>query len=133
VLGSDGGALVEMARPFKFGIANWLGDGRQWLSWVHRRDVVRAITFLLAHEELEGPFNITAPEPVTSRGFCAAMKLHKRTFITAAVPAPLMRLLVGPMAQELLLNGQRVVPVALQAAGFEFTFESLEQALCDIY
>jgi uncharacterized protein (TIGR01777 family) len=132
VLDSGGGAMLEMARPFEFGVANWIGNGRQWLSWVHRRDVVRAITFLLEHEELEGPFNITAPEPVTSRGFCAAMKRHKRTFITAPVPAPVIRLLVGPMAEELLLNGQRVVPVALQLAGFDFSFASLEEALSDI-
>jgi uncharacterized protein (TIGR01777 family) len=133
VLDSGGGAMVEMARPFELGVANWIGNGRQWLSWVHRRDVVRAITFLLEHEELGGPFNITAPEPVTSRGFCAAMKRHKRTFITAPVPAPVIRLLVGPMAEELLLNGQRVVPVALQSAGFDFSFASLEGALSDIF
>ena len=67
VLDRDGGAMEEMARPFKFGVANWIGSGTQWLSWVHRRDVVAAIRFLQEHAELSGPFNITAPEPVTSR------------------------------------------------------------------
>ena len=133
VLDSGGGAIMEMARPFEFGVANWLGDGRQWLSWVHRQDVVNAVAFLLEHEELEGPFNITAPEPVTSKGFCAVMKQHKRTFITAPVPAFIMRILIGPMAQELLLKGQRVVPTALQAAGFDFSFASLDEALAEIY
>ena len=133
VLDSGGGAILEMARPFEFGVANWLGDGRQWLSWVHRQDVVNAVAFLLEHEELEGPFNITAPEPVTSKGFCAVMKQHKRTFITAPVPAFIMRILIGPMAQELLLKGQRVVPTALQAAGFDFSFASLDEALAEIY
>ena len=112
--------MEEMARPFKFGVANWIGSGRQRLSWVHRRDVVAAIRFLQEHPELSGPFNITAPEPVTSRGFCAAMKLHRRTFITVPMPAPVIKLLVGEMAQELLLQGQRVLPSRLQGAGFRF-------------
>ena len=132
VLDRDGGALVEMARPFRFGVANWLGHGRQWLSWVHRRDVVAAIRFLQDREDLSGPFNITAPEPVTSRGFCDARKKHLRTLVTAPVPAPVMRLLVGEMADELLLNGQRVVPARLLAAGFDFEFPRLDGALADI-
>ena len=132
VLDSDGGAMVELARPFRFGVANWLGTGRQWLSWVHRRDVIAAILFLLEQPGLSGPFNITAPQPVTSRGFCQVMKGYQRTFITAPVPAPVIRLLVGQMADELLLSGQRVVPAALQRAGFEFQFSELNQALGDI-
>ena len=133
VLDRDGGALVEMARPFKFGIANWIGSGKQWLSWVHRRDAVAAIRYLQEHIELEGPFNITAPEPVTSRGFCTAMKRHNRTFITAPVPAPVIKLLVGEMAGELLLNGQRVLPSRLQATGFRFAFPNLDNALEAIF
>jgi uncharacterized protein (TIGR01777 family) len=133
VLDREGGALQDMARPFSFGVANWLGGGHQWLSWVHRRDVIAAIRFLLRRTELSGPFNVTAPEPVTSRGFCRAMKRNKRTFITAPVPAAVLRLAVGEMADELLLNGQRVVPAALQAAGFEFTFPTLDAALAEIY
>jgi uncharacterized protein (TIGR01777 family) len=132
VLDRDGGAMVEMARPFRFGIANWLGSGHQWLSWVHRRDVVAAIRFLLERPDLSGAFNITAPEPVTSRGFCAAMKRHTRTLLTAPVPAPVMRLVAGQMADELLLRGQRVLPVRLEAAGFHFGLPKLDDALGEI-
>jgi uncharacterized protein (TIGR01777 family) len=132
VLGRGGGALEQMARPFRFGIANWLGDGRQWLSWVHRRDVIAALSMLLERVDLSGPFNVTAPEPVTSRGFCDAMKRRKKTVVTAPVPAALMRLMVGEMADELLLHGQRVVPVRLQSAGFEFEYPDLDGALQDI-
>jgi len=132
VLDSGGGAFAQMARPFSFGVANWLGSGSQWLSWVHRRDVVRAIQFLLQGAELAGPFNITAPQAVTSRGFSDAMKRHKRTLVSAPVPAPVLRLMVGEMAQELLLSGQRVVPAALQRAGFNFEFPRLDAALADI-
>jgi len=129
VLDRDGGAMEQMAQPFRLGIANWLGSGQQWLSWVHRKDAVAAMDFLLARTDLSGPFNITAPEPVTSRGFCAAMKRRRRTLLTAPVPAPVMRLLVGEMAQELLLQGQRVLPVRLQAEGFRFSFPTLDDAL----
>jgi uncharacterized protein (TIGR01777 family) len=133
VLDSGGGALQEMAQSFRFGVASWLGRGRQWLSWVHRQDVVRAMLFLLERDDLRGPFNITSPTPVTSRGFAAALRAHHRTFISAGVPAPVMRLLVGEMAQELLLNGQRVLPQRLQAAGFEFTYADIDSALTAVY
>ncbi|MEZ5502395.1 MAG: TIGR01777 family oxidoreductase [Halioglobus sp.] len=133
VLDQDGGALAEMAKSFRFGVASWLGSGRQWLSWVHRADVIRAMAFLLARNDLQGPFNITAPEPVTGRGFAAALRAHHHTFIRAGVPAPVARLLVGEMADELLLNGQRVVPDGLLAAGFDFRYPGLEAALAAIY
>lgn len=133
VLDRDGGALEEMAKSFQFGVGSWIGSGKQWLSWVHRRDVVAAIIFLQQRSDLSGPFNMTAPEPVTSRGFCKAMQGHKSTLFSAPVPAPVIRLLVGEMADELLLNGQRVVPARLEAAGFRFALPTLDTALGDIY
>ncbi|MCB1690403.1 MAG: TIGR01777 family oxidoreductase [Halioglobus sp.] len=133
VLDSGGGALAQMAKSFRFGVASWLGSGHQWLSWVHRRDVVRALIFLLKRGDMQGPFNITSPGPVTSRGFAAALQAHHSTFVRAGVPAPVMRALVGEMADELLLNGQRVVPQRLQAAGFEFTYPDIESALAACY
>jgi uncharacterized protein (TIGR01777 family) len=132
VLDSDGGAMAEMARPFRFGIANWIGSGRQWLSWVHRADVVAAIDLLLHSPGVSGPVNVTAPAPVTSRGFCDAMKCRTRTLITLSMPAWVMRLLVGEMADELLITGQRVVPARLQAEGFPFRFPTIDAALDDI-
>ena len=129
VLDAGGGAFTQMDRPFRLGVANWLGHGRQWLSWIHREDVIAAIEHLLADETLAGPFNLTAPDPVTSRGFCDVMKRHRRTLVTAPVPAVVMRLMVGEMANELLLNGQRVLPAALQAAGFSFRYPTLDDAL----
>jgi uncharacterized protein (TIGR01777 family) len=133
VLDSGGGALVEMAKSFRFGVASWLGSGTQWLSWVHRQDVIRAIQFLLGRHDLQGPFNITSPEPVTGRDFCRALQAHHQTLVRAGVPAPVMRLLVGEMAGELLLNGQRVLPGRLQAAGFDFVQRDLASALNAIY
>lgn len=132
VLDAGGGAFTQMALPFRFGVGNWLGRGEQWLSWVHRRDVLAAIIFLLEQERLSGPFNITAPEAVTSRGFCDAMRGQRRTLVNLPVPALAMRVLIGEMADELLLNGQRVIPQALQQAGFTFEFSDIDTALADI-
>jgi uncharacterized protein (TIGR01777 family) len=132
VLDREGGAMTEMARPFKFGLANWIGSGEQWLSWIHRTDAVAAIEWLLQHSDASGAFNVTAPEPVTSKGFCEAMKRKTRTFLTLPMPAAAMRLLVGEMADELLITGQGVVPARLQDAGFAFRYATIDAALDDI-
>jgi uncharacterized protein (TIGR01777 family) len=129
VLDRNGGAYAQMAQPFRLGVANWVGDGQQWLSWIHRQDVIAAIGFLLDNEELAGPINLTAPQPVTSRSFCAAMRAVHRTLIALPMPAALMRLLVGEMADELLISGQRVLPDRLMEAGFTFSYPAIEQAL----
>lgn len=129
VLDAGGGAFEELYRPFRFGIANWIGDGHQWLSWVHRDDVVAALEFLMGCEDLAGPVNITAPEPVTSRGMCAAIKRHRRTLLTAPVPGPVMRLMLGDMADELLIHGQRVLPERLAGQGFAFRYPTIDAAL----
>ena len=132
VLDAGGGAFTQMALPFRFGLGNWLGRGDQWLSWVHRRDALAAIIFLLEQRQLSGPFNVTAPEAVTSRGFCDAMRNHRRTLLNLPVPALVMRVLIGEMADELLLNGQRVVPHALQQSAFNFEFPDIDAALADM-
>jgi uncharacterized protein (TIGR01777 family) len=129
VFDRKGGAFEQMVLPFRMGVANWIGDGRQWLSWVHRSDVVAACQFLLADAALSGVFNLTAPEPVRSRELCAAIKRHLRTLVTLPMPAAAMRLMVGEMADELLISGQRVLPARLQTAGFRFAYPDVDSAL----
>jgi len=129
VLDKDGGAFEEMVRPFHFGVANWIGSGDQYLSWIHRDDVVGAILFMLEEQSLQGVFNVTAPHPVTSKGFCRILQLHMRTWLTLAMPASVMRILVGEMADELLINGQRVVPNKLLSSGYVFHYPELETAV----
>ncbi|MDO8861854.1 TIGR01777 family oxidoreductase [Haliea sp. E1-2-M8] len=133
VLDSQGGALKEMALPFRFGVASWPGTGYQYLSWIHREDVVAAMGFLLEKDDLAGVFNLTAPAPVTQREFCQALQTHFRTLPGMPVPSPVMRLLLGEMAGELLLTGQRVLPEALQRAGFRFRHPAIEDALAAIF
>ncbi|GHD29951.1 TIGR01777 family oxidoreductase [Parahalioglobus pacificus] len=129
VLDSGGGALTEMARPFRIGVANYIGSGHQFLSWIHREDVVAAIIYALENPSISGPVNLTAPHPVTSLGFCAAMKKRTRTMITLPMPSAVMRLMVGEMADELLSVGQRVLPAKLQSEGFQFRYPHIDAAL----
>ena len=132
VLDHGGGALQEMLKSFQFGIGSWLGSGNQWLSWIHRRDVVNAICFLLETPGIQGPFNLTAPRPVTHEELCSVAKEFKWTLFSAGVPSPVMRLLVGEMADELLLNGQWVEPQRLRQLGFVFEYPQLRDALENI-
>ncbi|MCZ6828900.1 MAG: TIGR01777 family oxidoreductase [Gammaproteobacteria bacterium] len=133
VLASEGGAMEQLRRTVAFGVGTWLGSGKQWLSWVHRDDVTAAMEFLLADESRSGSYNITAPEPVTNRGLCDELSLRQQVFLKLSVPGFVMRLALGEMALELLLNGQRVVPRRLQEAGFEFRYETLREALPALY
>ena len=132
VLARDGGAMKELAKSLDFGLGTWLGNGRQWLSWIHRDDVIAAMTFLLAQPELAGVFNLTAPEPVSNREFCDELCGRRGAFLKLPVPGLVMTLALGEMAGELLLSGQRVVPMRLQSAGFEFRYPNLREALPDL-
>jgi len=129
VLAGRGGSFAQLRAPFRIGVAAWMGAGQQWLSWVHRDDVVSAMLFLLDDPSQHGAFNVTAPEPVTSRGFATAMASQQRVWLRVGVPAPLLRLGLGEMADALLLTGQRVIPARLQDAGFRFRYPDLAAAL----
>lgn len=132
VLAPQGGALRQMAASFRWGVASYLGSGQQWLSWIHLHDAIAAIQFIL-HRTLYGPFNLSSPGVVNHRELCHQLQRHHRTLITAAIPSGLVRLLVGEMADEVLLQGQWVEPVALQRAGFCFHYPDLPAALDNIY
>ncbi|EAQ97910.1 TIGR01777 family oxidoreductase [Congregibacter litoralis] len=129
VLDKEGGAYPQMAQPFQMGVANWIGDGEQWLSWVHRDDVVAAICHAMDNADVAGAVNVTAPTPVTSRGFCAAMRKVHRTLVAIPMPGVVMRAMVGEMADELLITGQKVLPQALLSSGFNFTHADIDTAL----
>ena len=129
VLGRDGGALVKLAKPFRFYLGGYLGSGRQWFSWISLEDEVAAIKFLMGSESLAGVYNLTAPQPVTMKELCATLGkvLHRPSWLR--VPGFAVRLALGEMADEMLLSGQRVLPKRLLAAGFEFKYPSVEEAL----
>lgn len=134
VLGLDqhkGGALKPMLLPFRLGLGSWLGHGSQWMSWIHRDDLVALIRLMIHDPAMQGAFNGTAPAPVINKHFAKALgaALHRPVFY--GVPAPVLRLLLGEMA-HLLLTGQRVVPQAAQASGFRFQYPDIESAFADL-
>ena len=129
VLETNGGAYPQMTQSFKFGVSSWMGRGRHWLSWIHIDDMVSAIRYCLDHERIRGPVNMTAPEPVTHRAFASAVEACSSTWLKLGVPAPVMRVMLGEMADELLLTGQRVLPNTLAAHDFSFKHPTITSAV----
>jgi hypothetical protein len=121
-----------MLVPFEFGLGGPFGSGRQWVSWVHRDDLVRLIIHAIATPTLSGPINATAPTPVTNAAFATALgrALHRPAIL--AMPAAPLRLALGAFADELLLGGQRVMPLAALGSGFHFDYPDIDTALAAI-
>ena len=132
VLGTDGGALPKLMRPFRFFVGGHVGSGQQWFSWISLRDEVRAIRFLIEDGDAHGVFNLTGPEPVTMKAFCRVLGQVLGRPAWTAVPGPVLRVLAGEMAGEVLLSGQRVVPRRLMKAGFSFMDSEARDALAAI-
>lgn len=129
VLSPRGGALAKMLPPFRLGLGGPIGSGRQYWSWVTLEDVVEVIRYALATEALRGPVNTVAPQSVTNREFARALGRALRRPAIIPMPAFAARLLLGEMADELLLASTRVQPARLQAAGYRFRDPELEPAL----
>lgn len=132
VLGKGGGILGQLAPLFKAFVGGPVGSGKQWLSWIHQMDQVRAYHFLFDHPEISGPVNFTAPNPVRNWDFAKALgrALGRPSFMPA--PAFMMRLVMGEMA-EVVLTGQKIIPRKLLDAGFEFQFPTIEAALTNLF
>ncbi len=132
VLDAGGGMLAKTTPVFKLGLGGKLGDGSQYMPWIHRQDLVRAIRFLVEQDGSEGPHNASAPNPVTNAEF--TRELGAALNRPAVLPAPALALKVafGEMSR-LLLTGAKMKPARLQEAGFQFTFPHLDKALGDIF
>lgn len=133
ILSADGGILKRMIFPFKAGVGGRMGTGRQYMSWITRDDEIGAIRHVIAHDDLAGPVNLTAPNPVTNTEFTKTMGSILRR--PTAIPTP-VRLLKIPYGAELvfnlLLSGQRVLPRRLQETGYRFRHELLDPALREL-
>ncbi|WP_079200855.1 TIGR01777 family oxidoreductase [Pseudomonas sp. CC6-YY-74] len=131
VLAADGGFLARLLLPFRLGLGGPVGDGRQWMPWIHLADQIALIDFLLQQDQASGPYNACAPEPVRNADFARALGrvLHRPALLPA--PAFLLRMAFGELA-GLLLGGQRALPARLQEAGFRFRFTDLDIALADL-
>lgn len=130
-LGKGGGMLERMLPAFKAFVGGPVGTGAQYMGWIHVTDVVRALEFALDTPELTGPFNLTAPEPVTMDAFAHALGEAMGRPAALRVPAFAVKLALGSRS-EVVLSGQRAIPERLGAAGFAFVFPELTSALADI-
>lgn len=129
VLSGRGGALKAMLPLFQLGLGGVLGDGRQYMSWIAIDDVVRGYLHLLEDSGLSGPVNLTSPNPVTNAEFTQTLAkvLGRPAFLR--IPAQVLTLPLGEMAQETLLASQRAIPRRLLERGFQFQYPELEGAL----
>jgi uncharacterized protein (TIGR01777 family) len=129
VLTPAGGALGRMLPPFLLGAGGPLGSGKQWVSWISIDDAIGAIHHALFTDELAGPVNTVAPEPVTSRTFAATLGGILKRPALLPVPAPALKLLFGEMADTALLSSQRLSATRLLGSGYTFRHPTLEVAL----
>ena len=131
VLGPNGGALKKMLTPFRLGIGGPIGGGKQWMSWIHRVDLIALILFLLQESTVRGAFNACSPHPVTNAEFTRALgeALHRPAVIP--VPAFAVKALFGQMGQ-VVLDSQRAIPDAAIRAGFTFKYSDIYGALADV-
>jgi uncharacterized protein len=129
VLTPEGGALAKLLPIFRLGLGGRLGSGRQWMSWITRKDAVRAILLAVEDESLRGAVNVVAPKPATNAEFTRALAHVLRRPAMVAVPGFALRIAVGKMADEGLLASARAIPKRLLDSGFEFQDPELETAL----
>ncbi|MBK0380500.1 TIGR01777 family oxidoreductase [Mucilaginibacter segetis] len=133
VLTKDGGALPQLALPVKFGAGSPLGSGKQWIPWIHHRDVIAMYLYGLQNQSLKGVFNMVAPQPVTNQQMTKAVarQLHKPMWLPN-VPAFILKLIFGEMA-TVVLGSTRVSAKKIEDTGFKFTFPDISAALKAIY
>ena len=131
VLADDGGALTKMIQVFRFYAGGPAGSGRQWFSWIHRHDLIRAMAFVLEHSDIRGPVNFCSPEPTRNGDFAKILGrvLGKPAFLRT--PGIMLRLVLGEFGST-LLQSQRVTPRVLMNAGFDFQFPNALAALSNL-
>jgi uncharacterized protein (TIGR01777 family) len=129
ILSRAGGALPKMLTPFRLGLGGRLGSGKQWMSWVSLDDAIGAVHLALTDPRLEGPINVTAPEPVTNHDFTRTLARVLSRPAPFVVPETALRLALGEMAEGTVLASARVVPARLLEVGYRFEHPDLERAL----
>ncbi len=132
VLGKGGGPLASFLPPFRLGLGGRFASGQQWMSWIHIDDLIGIIHFATENKTISGPINGVSPKPVTNRVFSKTLAKILRRPAIFPMPAAVLRLLVGEMAEELIINGQKVIPEKALSNGFEFSYPELELALQEI-
>ncbi|NIO49900.1 MAG: TIGR01777 family protein [Candidatus Aminicenantes bacterium] len=132
VLGREGGAFFRLIKPFRLFVGGRLGSGKQWFSWIHLEDELKAILFLMEREDLHGVFNLTAPHQMKQKDFARILGRIMKRPSWLPVPSFVLRMYLGEMAEETLLSGQRVKPKRLLEAGYRFLYPETETTLKEI-
>ncbi len=132
VLGKDGGIIKELFPLFNLNLGSIIGDGNQFMSWIHIDDYISAVQYIIDEPSYIGPINLTSPNVTTNKEFTQtfAKTLNKRQFLV--LPKPLIKLIFGQMGKELLLDGQKVYPSKLMDSNFNFKFSNIHNALNDL-
>lgn len=129
VLGAGGGMVEKIRIPFALFLGGTLGTGRQWLSWVHIEDVEAAITEILSRPDMQGIMNMVSPGAVTFQEFTDTVGHVLRRPSFFRVPGPVLKLILGDLAEEMLLVSQKAIPAVLQRSGYAFKHPALKPAL----
>ena len=132
VLGDGGGALSKMQLPFSLGLGAKIGNGRQWISFIHIKDLVNAYLFIIEHESLKGPVNLVSPFPVSNRDFSSALGKVLKQPVFLTLPGRFLQLFYGEGA-ILLLEGRKVLPGKLTTMGFHFDYPTINGALLNLF
>ena len=133
VLGTSGGALPRMALPFHWGVGGTIGDGSQYMSWIHIKDLLQALQLALTSNSMKGSYNFTSPHPVRMKQFAVSLGKQLKKPVWLRLPGAAAKVLLGEMAEAILLADQQVLPQRLLKAGFQFQFPDLANALADLY
>ncbi|RYV01872.1 TIGR01777 family protein [Shewanella sp. OPT22] len=131
VLDANGGALSKMLPPFKLGLGGPIASGKQGMSWIHLRDLIRVIQYLISESTCKGCFNATAPNPVSNLVFSKALAKHLKRPAILPMPSLVLNLAMGEMS-KLLTEGQFVIPQRLIDTGFEFNYPTIDRAFKQI-
>lgn len=133
VLEKNGGMLAKLLLIFRLGLGSQIGNSGQWLSWIDRDDLIELILFIIDQKNIDGPINATSPTPVSNKEFSLALAkaLHRPCFLKT--PEFIFKLIFGQMAEEMVLNGQKVLPEKSLDHGFQFSYPTIQQSLSKIF
>lgn len=132
VLAREGGFLSRLLLPFRLGLGGPIGNGQQWMPWIHLQDQIGLIDFLLQREDAQGPYNACAPQPVRNKVFAKALGHALRRPALLPLPGLLLKIGLGELS-GLLLGGQKALPSRAQQAGYAFRFTAIDSALADLF
>jgi uncharacterized protein len=132
VLSNEDGFMSKILIPVKFFIGGWFGKGDQILSWIHIKDHVKAMHFLIENESCTGAFNLVSPEPISYKLFMKKIGEILKRPVWFPIPSVILKLIFGQMATEVILSNQNIIPKGLLATGYKFEFGSIDGALNDL-